>query len=612
MKNIAYILFSVLLIFVTSCKDEETIYHTAARPGFAVGEQYEVGESVTFTDATVPNEGTKIVAYLWEFGDADKSTSTEQSPTFVFKKDGIYLVKLTVTDSNGLKVSSQKEITVINPTTPDFTFDKKKYVMGDLTTFTDATTTKSGTTITSYLWEFGDEAGTTSDKQNPTFTYTEAGAYAVKLTVTDSYGLTASITKSVTVLDPSQVIAVQWSSALNGAVLGGSSPALAKDGSAVYMLASASGGAPATLNAFDVTSGAAKWTFDINEGMHDDDPKALATNVYSSPSVGEDGSVYMVVRDLRSPAASRKVYAFAVDANGTKKWHQIVGGNVNLYAITPAIDANGNIYVANRGKKIFKLTPSGAVTELASTDCPEVTGGISLAKDGTAYMFGKGNTGLYAYNTSANTKSWAYATDFGSAPKEPAFETGGVRGATVTVGTDGTLYSVIDLVSGKGAVIALDPTGSLKWQYETAGAIVDGGVVLGEDGTVYANGGQASGSNGAGVVALDSNGSLKWHYTTESDAKTVPLIDNRGYIHFITADATYYILKPDGILFSSQKIGDSTISSPVMDDKGNLYVSVKKDGANVMLCVTSEATSYNTNSAWPMRGQNPQRTGLQK
>ena len=158
----------------------------------------------------------------------------------------------------------------------------------------------------------------------------------------------------------------------------------------------------------------------------------------------------------------------------------------------------------------------------------------------------------------------------------------------------------------------MDPNGSLKWKYETAGAIADGGVVLGEDGTVYANGGQASGVNGAGVVALNSDGSLKWHYTTESDAQTVPLIDNRGYIHFITADATYYILKPDGILFSSQKIGDSTISSPVMDDKGNLYVSVKKDGANVMLCVTSEATSYNTNSAWPMRGQNPQRTGLQK
>lgn len=562
MKNIAYILFSVLLIFVTSCKDEETIYHTAARPGFAVGEQYEVGESVTFTDATVPNEGTKIVAYLWEFGDADKSTSTEQSPTFVFKKDGIYLVKLTVTDSNGLKVSSQKEITVINPTTPDFTFDKKKYVMGDLTTFTDATTTKSGTTITSYLWEFGDEAGTTSDKQNPTFTYTEAGAYAVKLTVTDSYGLTASITKSVTVLDPSQVIAVQWSSALNGVVKGVPSPALAKDGSAVYMLASAGNGAPATLNAFDVTNGAAKWTFDISVGLHDAEPNVLVKDVFSSPSVGKDGSVYIVVRDLQSANAKRHLYTLAVDANGAKKWHQAVGGNVNLYAITPAIDADGNIYVANRKNEVFKLTPSGAVTELASTDCPEVTGGISLAKDGTAYMFGKGNTGLYAYNTSGDNKKWLYNTDFGNASDAL---TGTLRSASVTVGNDGTLYSVIDLSSGAGAVIALDP-----------------------------------------------NGSLKWHYKTESDAQTVPLIDNRGYIHFITADATYYILKPDGKLFSSQKIGDSTASSPVMDDKGNLYVSVKKDGADVMLCVTSEATSYNTNSAWPMSGQNPQRTGLQK
>ena len=482
MKNIAYILFSVLLIFVTSCKDEETIYHTAARPGFAVGEQYEVGESVTFTDATVPNEGTKIVAYLWEFGDADKSTSTEQSPTFVFKKDGIYLVKLTVTDSNGLKVSSQKEITVINPTTPDFTFDKKKYVMGDLTTFTDATTTKSGTTITSYLWEFGDEAGTTSDKQNPTFTYTEAGAYAVKLTVTDSYGLTASITKSVTVLDPSQVIAVQWSSALNGVVKGVPSPALAKDGSAVYMLASAGNGAPATLNAFDVTNGAAKWTFDISVGLHDAEPNVLVKDVFSSPSVGKDGSVYIVVRDLQSANAKRHLYTLAVDANGAKKWHQAVGGNVNLYAITPAIDADGNIYVANRKNEVFKLTPSGAVTELASTDCPEVTGGISLAKDGTAYMFGKGNTGLYAYNTSGDNKKWLYNTDFGNASDAL---TGTLRSASVTVGNDGTLYSVIDLSSGAGAVIALDPNGSLKWKYETVGAIPDGGVVLGEDGKIF-------------------------------------------------------------------------------------------------------------------------------
>lgn len=85
--------------------------------------------------------------------------------------------------------------------------------------------------------------------------------------------------------------------------------------------------------------------------MHDAEPNVLVKDVFSSPSVGKDGSVYIVVRDLQSAGDKRKVYTLAVDVNGTKKWHQEVGGNVNLYAITPAIDADGNIYVANRKTK---------------------------------------------------------------------------------------------------------------------------------------------------------------------------------------------------------------------------------------------------------------------
>mgnify|MGYP003255028744 CR=1 FL=1 len=54
MKNIAYILISMLLILVTSCKDDDVVYNTAAKAGFTTGEEYEVGQTVTFTDATVP------------------------------------------------------------------------------------------------------------------------------------------------------------------------------------------------------------------------------------------------------------------------------------------------------------------------------------------------------------------------------------------------------------------------------------------------------------------------------------------------------------------------------------------------------------------------------
>lgn len=611
MKNIAYILFSALLVLVVSCKEDDVVYNTAARAGFTAGEEYEVGESITFTDATVPEVGTKIVKYFWEFGDEAKSTSEEQSPTFIYKKDGTYLVKLTVTDDNNLKATSQKEIKVINPTSPDFTLDKEEYQMGDVVKFTDATTTKPGTTITAYLWEFGDADKSTSKEQNPTFTYTEAGAFSVKLTVTDSYGLTASITKNVTVFDPSKAIAVMWSTALTGSVTGGSSPAISADGSVVYMLTGGNGEAAGLLNACKIADGAFKWKLDIDKAMQANhnggSTKAGAKDIYASPSVGSNGDVYFIVRDLKDSGKDRRLFVFAVKEDGNVNW-AYPGPDANVYSITPAIDASGNIYVAQRGKKLWKLSSSGAFTELASDGMPDVTSGLSIAKDGTVYGFGKSSFGLFAYDSSADANKWVYNTDFGGASS--AF-VGALRSGTVAIGADGTVYSVTDAAMG-GAIFALNPDGTEKWRYSTTSEIPDGGVVLGADGTIYATGGVKAGANSAGLIALNADGTLKWHYSTEESMQTSPLIDNRGYIHFVSADAVYYILKPDGTLFSSLSLGDSSISSPVMDENGKLLVTVKKDGGVYMVCATSKAESYAKDSAWPMRGQNPQRTGLQK
>ena len=94
MKNLAYILFSLLLLCVTSCKEEDTIYKTAAKAAFSVGNEYEVGETVTFTDATIPDEGTVIVTYLWEFGDEGKSTSTERVRHLFLKRMGFSKLNL--------------------------------------------------------------------------------------------------------------------------------------------------------------------------------------------------------------------------------------------------------------------------------------------------------------------------------------------------------------------------------------------------------------------------------------------------------------------------------------------------------------------------------------
>jgi len=188
-----------------------------------------------------------------------------------------------------------------------------------------------------------------------------------------------------------------------------------------------------------------------------------------------------------------------------------------------------------------------------------------------------------------------------------------LKGNSYTIGADGTIYTIAELTSG-GAIIALNPDGTEKWVYKTPGAIVNGGVVIGTDGTLYANGGNAvAGEASAGVFALNSDGSLKWHYATTEDVNNcVPIIDNRGYIHIISNKAVYYIVKQDGSLLASAELGVKCTSSPVMDSRGYLYVGIEAvAGASDMVCISSGATSY-ANSGWPMKGQNPQRTGLQK
>lgn len=600
---------ATVLVFVTSCKDDDTIYNTAARAGFTVGDTYDVGEPITFTDTTVPEEGTTIVSYLWEFGDEAGSTSTESNPTFTYTRDGEYTVRLTVTDSNDLKARSEKVIIIVNPTNPDFTTDKEEYEMGELIHFTDATTTKSGTTITAWHWTFGDEAESTSDEQNPTFVYDVAGSYAVTLTVTDSYDLQSSVTKNITVYDPAAAVSMEWSALLGGNVQAGSSAALSPDGSTVYMMRSLSGSDVAALVAYDAASGSQKWMVDLSVAMQGASPTAQAKDIFSSPAVDNNGNVYMIVRDLQSEA-DRNLYTISVSADGSLRWAvPVATPSSNLYATTPAIAADGSIFIAHRDGKVGSLTPDGEYTEYPSTGLSNITSGVAISRSGMVYVTGGNSLGLFGYNPSTDV-SWTYNTNFGGASSALI---GALKSTTVAIGTDGTVYSVSDATSG-GIIFAVDGvTGAEKWAYTTVEAIPDGGVALGADGTVYASGGEYLASTpSAGIYAINPDGTLKWHYPSTAAVQTSPIVDSRGYIHFVDAEATYYVLTAEGELFSSLSLGDACASSPVMDANGNLYVAVNANGQFQVVCASSKGDSYATDSPWPMRGGNPQRTGLQK
>lgn len=203
-------------------------------------------------------------------------------------------------------VSSCSEDDVVYNTAPRAAFTMSEapegYEINKAITFTDASTPEANTNIVSWLWSFGDEANTTSTEKSPTFTYTKEGVYNVTLTVTDNHNLKATLTKSITVLDPLAAISVQWAANLSGSVTGGSSPAVSADGKAVYMLTGGNAAEPGRLTAFNIASGGTSWVLDIDAAMVSNHPTGSAAagckDIYSNPSVGADGNVYFIVRDL--------------------------------------------------------------------------------------------------------------------------------------------------------------------------------------------------------------------------------------------------------------------------------------------------------------------------
>ncbi|MCR4405214.1 MAG: PKD domain-containing protein [Candidatus Acetothermia bacterium] len=72
-------------------------------------ESPQPGQLVRFTDRSTDPDGT-IKSWAWEFGDG--STATEQNPAHKYAKRGVYTVKLTVTDNDGLTGSTTKQIRV--------------------------------------------------------------------------------------------------------------------------------------------------------------------------------------------------------------------------------------------------------------------------------------------------------------------------------------------------------------------------------------------------------------------------------------------------------------------------------------------------------------------
>lgn len=135
--------------------------------------------TVAFRDESLGS----ALQYMWDFGDGDKSTVP--NPVHIFKKPGIYSVKLTLSNEEENTSKEEKDfISVLPRIVPEarFNVNANSGKAPFEAIFNDASTG----TPTRYLWDFGDNCS--SDSPNPVHVYEKPGKYSVSLTVTNDDG----------------------------------------------------------------------------------------------------------------------------------------------------------------------------------------------------------------------------------------------------------------------------------------------------------------------------------------------------------------------------------------------------------------------------------------
>lgn len=144
-----------------------------------------------------------------------------------------------------------------------------------------------------------------------------------------------------------------------------------------------------------------------------------------SPAIGNDGTIYFGAQD----------YLYALDLNGNVKWAYQTNdgeppGTFSYYESSPAIGPDGTIYfVSNVGFHIHAVNPDGTPKYPYLADIFFVNSSPAISANGIIYVGGYDNY-IYALNPNLSVK-WRYPTG-GRVYSSPAIDADG----TVYVGSE--------------------------------------------------------------------------------------------------------------------------------------------------------------------------------
>lgn len=160
-------------------------------------------------------------------------------------------------------------------------------------------------------------------------------------------------------------------------------PAVGSDGT-IYV----GGQATSTLTLYAINpDGTERWLFTADDLSYDE--------VWMSPSIGSDGTIYFVTRSL-GPVA----YLYAVDSGGIFKWrypvHETNGGLGAWILAPPIIDRDGNVYFCAENGSCYGLDSWGSLLwkhqieyNSGNRTAPLIVrdGNLLILHNGTLYSF---------------------------------------------------------------------------------------------------------------------------------------------------------------------------------------------------------------------------------
>jgi len=198
-------------LYVTAGTYTATLTVTDAQNHSAAAQAtVDVSPTLTASDSVSPGSGTAPLpvaftantsggkapfSYRWAFGDG--ATSISQNPAHSYGVPGTFTVSLMVTDANG-------SVVPVAPLTVNVAAGPLVASAASATSSGDAPMAAAlsgsltgGTPPYTFAWNLGD--GTTSSQSSVNHTYTSAGSYSARLTVTDSHGVTSQASVQLTV-----------------------------------------------------------------------------------------------------------------------------------------------------------------------------------------------------------------------------------------------------------------------------------------------------------------------------------------------------------------------------------------------------------------------------